>query len=352
MSYKDGIAAINLEMPDRVPRTEYSADRHWELVNAVTGSHVTPNSPAEECQKASSQFIKAWNYDFVWGTVFGSNIFGKYQTNMGHASYASGGVDFKEAEASFIQTPEEVLRFDPWEVYGEKNISELVRELNAIYQQKCENNPDAVSTVGTYVTLVSGVLAIFGWDNLLLALGYDPDGFGEVVNRYQSFIMQYYQALAECDAPVIMMHDDIMWTSGPFVHPDWYRKYVFPNLKKLTEPLREAGKKIMFTSDGNYTQFIDDIADCGINGFIMEPLTDMEYIAEKYGKTHSFIGNADTNVLLRGSKEDIYNEVKRCMDIGKKCPGFFMAVGNHIPSNTPVENALYYNECYEKLSRR
>jgi hypothetical protein len=29
-----------------------------------------------------------------------------------------------------------------------------------------------------------------------------------------------------------------------------------------------------------------------------------------------------------------------------------MAVGNHIPSNTPVENALYYNEMYEKYSVR
>ena len=49
----------------------------------------------------------------------------------------------------------------------------------------------------------------------------------------------------------------------------------------------------------------------------MEPCTDMNYIAEKYGKTHSFIGNADTRILLNGTKEDIYQEVKRCMDIGK-----------------------------------
>ena len=49
---------------------------------------------------------------------------------------------------------------------------------------------------------------------------------------------------------------------------------------------------------------------------------------------------------------DIYAEVKRCMDIGKKCPGFIMAVGNHIPSNTPVENCLYYNEAFEKLRIR
>ena len=79
---------------------------------------------------------------------------------------------------------------------------------------------------------------------------------------------------------------------------------------------------MLYCSDGNFTTFIDDIAACGVDGFIMEPTTDMAYIAEKYGKTHSFIGNADTRILLHGTKEDIENEVKRCMDIGKKCPRF------------------------------
>ena len=40
------------------------------------------------------------------------------------------------------------------------------------------------------------------------------------------------------------------------------------------------------------------------------------------------------------------------MDIGKNCPGFFLAVGNHIPPNTPVDNAIYYNEVYEALCMR
>ncbi len=68
--------------------------------------------------------------------------------------------------------------------------------------------------------------------------------------------------------------------------------------------------------------------------------------------THVFIGNADTRILLNGTREEIRSEVKRCMDIGKKYPGFFMAVGNCIPSNTPVDNALYYNQVYEEMSWR
>ena len=37
MSYKNGMAALNLEMTDKVPRTEYSAaEYHIDLVNAET----------------------------------------------------------------------------------------------------------------------------------------------------------------------------------------------------------------------------------------------------------------------------------------------------------------------------
>lgn len=271
---------------------------------------------------------------------------------MGHAVYASGGVDFNDDVTCPFEDPEDVLEFDPVEVYGTIDKALWTQKFNEHYDNNCSFAPDAVNMTGVYVTCMSGLIDIFGWDMLLCAAGIDAEGFGEVTNRYVTHIGQYFEALADSKAPVVMIHDDIVWTEGAFLHPDWYRKYIFPNYKKLFRPLIESGKKIMYTSDGNYTEFIDDIADCKVNGFVMEPTTDMKYIAEKYGKTHAFVGNADTRILLSGTKEDIYNEVKRCMDIGKGCPGFFMAVGNHIPSNTPIENALYYNEVYEKLSRR
>jgi putative endopeptidase len=57
-----------------------------------------------------------------------------------------------------------------------------------------------------------------------------------------------------------------------------------------------------------------------------------------------------TNVQTREFAK-MYNPAATT-DLGKQYPGFFMAVGNHIPSNTPVESCLYYNEIYEKLSKR
>ncbi|MCX7047596.1 MAG: hypothetical protein NTX50_19190, partial [Candidatus Sumerlaeota bacterium] len=205
---------------------------------------------------------------------------------------------------------------------------------------------------GIYVTCVSGLIDIFGWDLLLHAAGLDPEGFGAMTNRYCSWIQQYFDALAEARVPVVMIHDDFVIASGGIFSPAWYRAFVFPNYKRLFDPLIQSGKKILFTSDGAYTAYIDDVARCGIHGFILEPMTDMGAIAGKFGQTHVFIGNVDTRALLSGPKSKIRAEVERCIAIGRKYPGFFLAVGNHIPPNTPVENALYYNEIYQQISRR
>lgn len=352
MSLHDGMAALNLEFSGRVPRTEYSAESNWELISAVLGRKVTVHDSDEVRAKATLEFKKAWNYDFSWNILVHSNYLTGKKTSMGHAAYASEDSDFIDNREEAFEDPEDVLACDPYELYGKLDHSKMVREFNENYDLQVKNYADGVNMTGIYITCISGLIEMFGWDMLLTAAGTDAKGFGEVTNRYAGWIQQHFNALADSKAPVVMVHDDIVWTEGAFIHPDWYKTYVFPNYKKFFAPLIEAGKKIIYTSDGTYTEFIDDIAGCGVNGFVMEPTTDMAQIAERYGKTHSFIGNADTRILLMGTKEDIYNEVKRCMDIGKKYPGFFMAVGNHIPSNTPVENAIYYNEVYEKLSKR
>jgi hypothetical protein len=354
MSYQDGWAAMNLEAPARVPHTEYSAASHWELVKAVTGIDVAFDSPQELRTRASREFIgpRGWNLDLSWSTLIGGGELGKYRTSMGHAVYAAGGTDYNTDIHAAFSSPEEVLAFDPVEKLPFVEHDELVKRFENHYRANCEAHPETVNMTGIYISCISGLIDLFGWDLLLLTAGHDPAGFGEFTNRYSQWIGRYFAALAEADVPVVMIHDDIVWTAGPFIHPDWYRTYVFPAYRRHFPKIIESGKKILFTSDGDYTPFIDDIAACGVHGFVLEPMTDLQYIAQKYGKTHVFIGNADTRILLSGNRQAIRREVERCMAVGKPCPGFFMAVGNHIPPNTPVDAALYYHEVYEELSRR
>ena len=256
MPYEDGWAALNLEMPKRIPRTEYSVEMHWDLIKAVTGLDVGVDSPDDVKAAAAIALMRAWNLDFFWSTLIEQAEFGKFQTDMGHAEYAAGGVDRRDTLYCPYQEPEDVLNFDPRESLGIKDKQALINHFETAYQANCQAHPFGVNMTGIYVTLVSGFIGMFGWDMLLLAASTDPQRFGEMANRYAVWMQQYFDALAETNVPVVMIHDDIVWSSGPFIHPNWYRQYVFPNYKKYFAPLLDSGKKIMFTADGNLTSLL------------------------------------------------------------------------------------------------
>ena len=353
MSYEDGMAAINLEMPERIPRFDPSAPvYHWDLVEAVTGITVTPETTPERRLKAQRAFLKAWDYGIFFGCLIHGHELKALHTSMGHAVYAGDGSDFVAHRECPFTDVEEVFALDPFEVYGEHDHATLVDRFNRHYHERCENYPDTVNTTGIYVTLMSGMIEILGWDMLLTAAGADADRLGDVYNRYANWIQQYYDALAASDAKVVYCHDDLVWTEGPFISPAWYRKYIFPNLEKLWTPLRAAGKKITFVCDGDYTMFADDIAACGNDGFWFECFTDLEVMVEKFARTHYLIGNGDCRPLTFGDKAAVRAEVERCMNAGRDCPGYIMCISGHIPPNVPVANALYYDEVFRELRRR
>jgi hypothetical protein len=337
MSYERGIAAFNLEMTDQVPHTQYITHPAW--LDYVRKKKGKPEAGWEELL----------DFDYVWSVDGPSWNRGRW-TDMGHAVFQADGSDYRLPEESPFTDVEQIYSLDPEEEYGHIDLDEQTEK----YRDWCKQSlgREYVISGGTYNTVVSFAIAAFGWENLLLAAGTDPERFGEMLNRWADYLMVFVQAWVRTDIEVYHSHDDMVWTEGAIFEPEFYRTYVFPNYRKMWDCARDAGKKILFTSDGNYTEFVDDIAEAGAEGFIFEPTTDLEYVCSKYGKTHVIMGNADCRILMFGSEEDIYAEVKRCMDLGRDCPGFFFAVGNHIPPNVPVESAEACMDAYREMRGR
>jgi uroporphyrinogen-III decarboxylase len=145
----------------------------------------------------------------------------------------------------------------------------------------------------------------------------------------------------------------MVWSGGPFMNPGFYRSVIFPRYRELWSMLRNAGKKILYCSDGNFTMFVDDLIDAGADGLIFEPLTSLDYVVKRYGQTHVIVGSKlDCRTLTFGSKDEIRREIDETLKLALGCPGFMFAVGNHIPSNVPVENAVYYLDYLKQHWRR
>lgn len=343
MSYTIGIEAIHRQSPHRLAHTEYCSN--YALVRAVTGK-----DPAQ-APDAWRAFYDAWQIDLLWVTNDGPVPWSERGrvTDMGHAEFLEGGVDRRDRVHCPFQQVEEVWQFDAVQEYGLPDQDELVDYYENCYRSGQAQYPQQIFTAGYYKTLVSGAIETFGWEMLLEAAA-DRERFDRVLESFYQLSLHHYRAWAKTSAPVFISHDDMVWTEGAFLHPDFYRSAIFPRYAKLWQVLHEAGKVVLFCSDGTWTQFVDDIAQAGADGFIFEPTTSLEVVVERYGKTHVIVGSkVDARTLTFGTCEQIQREIDDTLRLAMGCPGFIFAVGNHIPSNVPVDNALYY---FDYLSSR
>ncbi|MFA4016271.1 MAG: hypothetical protein RUDDFDWM_001374 [Candidatus Fervidibacterota bacterium] len=336
MSYEIGMKALRLEFAERVAHTEYCSN--YALVRAVTGL-----DPLHD-EEAWRSFYDAWEYDFIWLTndgPVGWEMRGRV-TDMGHAEFLEGGIDKRTTISCPFKDVDEVLSFDAVKEYGLPDFDELVSYYEGWHRSVQARYPNQVCPGGYYKTLISGAIQAFGWEMLLTAAA-ERKRFAKVLDSFFELSLHHYRAWAKTSINVFICHDDMVWTQGPFMHPDFYRDFIFPKYKKLWDVLHEAGKLVLFCSDGDWSQFVDDIANSGADGFIFEPLVPLEYVVERYGKSHIIIGSkVDCRTLTFGTKEQIKSEIEETLKLAKGCMGFFFAVGNHIPSNVPVDNALFY----------
>lgn len=328
MSRKIGIDTICLRPTLRLAHTEYSMHSHKQYLEKL-------GRPIEE----------AWDFDFNWSVNDGPVDWASQGrvTDMGHAVYESDGSDMRPARKCPFEDVEEVYAFDPAREYGIPEHRELVRFFEDWYQKSQAGSPGQVVSGGRYNTVVSGAIAIFGWDMLLEAAGRDPARFARVLERIGAYSMRHAQAWAETSIEVYLQHDDMVWTAGPFMDPKFYRAVIFPLYARMWAPLRKAGKKVLFCSDGTFTMFMDDVSACGAEGFIFEPTNDLDWVCNRFGKTHCIVGSkADCRTMAFGTWEQVKAEMDATLAIAKKCPGFMWATGNHIPSNVPDEMCARY----------
>ncbi len=308
---------------------EYSLEYHGEYARRLTGAD--PSTPAG--QRA---LYDAWGLDFCFSTQDGlhDDWLGRGRaTDMGHAEYSAGGTDRREPAGCPFASVEEVWAFDPVAEYGLPDFGEQVAAYERLFRADCEARPGQLTTGGYYKTIVSGAIQSFGWDMFLQAAA-DRRRIERVLDGFFRRTLFHMRAWAETSAPVIIQHDDFVWTAGAFLHPDIYRRVIIPRYAKLWKPLRAAGKKVLFCSDGTWMDFAQDIVEAGADGLIFEPSNDFGFMAERFGGCACLAGSCvDCRDLTFGLWDRVEQEIERTFALLARCRGAIVGVGNHLPAN-------------------
>ena len=205
---------------------------------------------------------------------------------------------------------------------------------------------------GFYCTTFMWGICLFGWEVFLAALGLDPDKTGQALQRISKITEKIYEYFATCDGAFFVgPHDDVCISTGPVVSAQWYRKYIWPQYEKIFAPIRAARKPVIYTSDGDLRKLSHDIAPL-VDGFIFEPSTPAGFMIEQFGRDKCLIGGVDVRPLTMGSAEDVRQEVRKAIEMGRDCPGYVIACAATIPANVPLENVYAYFDAVEKARQR
>jgi uroporphyrinogen decarboxylase len=143
----------------------------------------------------------------------------------------------------------------------------------------------------------------------------------DVTTAWSSIIIKLY-----CEFPAsraFVFGEDIAYKTSTMFSRDFLREKLYPRWKKAVEPLRQAGIKLIYHSDGNLNTVLDDlIGEIGIDGLNpIEPTADMDIfgISEKYPDLLLF-GNIDTaGELLNDDPCAVEEAVQKLLyRVGKK----------------------------------
>jgi hypothetical protein len=331
MSRQVAVDTIHLKSVPRLAHTDYSVEYHRDYLSARTGLPVSHS----EFRRRSYDF---WGMDLCWSTHDGLYGFDRgRQTNMGHAAYASDGSDKVDASDCPFTTEEEIWAFDAVKEYGLPSRKEQIVQYEQSVQANRTNLPDQLVTGGYYKTIVSGAIQSFGWDMLLTALS-DRRRMERVLDSFFRRTLFHMECWAATSIEVVIQHDDFVWTSGAFMNPEIYRNVIIPRYAELWKPLHAAGKKVLFCSDGDFTQFAEDIVRAGADGLIFEPCNDFGWMVERFGGSIALVGSfVDCRDMTFNGWDSVQRSMDRTFELAARHRGLIFAVGNHIPPNVPDE---------------
>ena len=126
-----------------------------------------------------------------------------------------------------------------------------------------------------------------GAETFFNALETDEELVGAIINKIGD--IQYQTFLRVTEHPcvgAVLNPDDIAFNTGLLVHPKYLRKYLFPWYRKMGKICREKGIGFIFHSDGDCTEVMDDLIDCGFHGFnpIQPNAMNIVEVKKKWGK--------------------------------------------------------------------
>jgi len=355
------LRTLNIEEPDRLPISELIIE--VPLMQAITGKELTVPVSVEtpviddwevekkiwdyqiECyKKVDFDMINTWlSVPEGWklkrradGTIV--DIWGKVlMLDKRSKQWSPHGTVFN--------TPEDFERFE----LPDPTATGWVHSTE--YVKKTVGDTMAVSTMVR--DPFAHLWEMFTPTKFVMWMYEKPDVIKRAHDRMTDYFIEIIKQAAEAGADLIIGAGDFAEEKNPMIPVDFFRKVIFPNLKKQINVAHKRGLKFIKHSDGNINPLIDDLAKIvdGLHSLDPSAGVDIGKVKARYGDKLILMGNVSVDNLARNSREEIIEETKDCIRKASPGGGHILSSSNSWAAGAKLENCLAMVETGRKHGR-
>lgn len=129
--------------------------------------------------------------------------------------------------------------------------------------------------------------------------------------------------------------------SLPFLNPKQWATYYWPSLKQVLEGLWAQGKRTIFYAEGNWTPYLDQIAELPDRSIVFHvDQTDMAEAKRVLGGRFCLSGGVPNTILAYGTPGEVADCVKRLIDDYAADGGFIVDSCSVMQTDVQVANVV------------
>ncbi len=184
------------------------------------------------------------------------------------------------------------------------------------------------------------------WFPLFLeAMALEPELIQKYFEVTTDAMLELVDAQAEAGVDGFIGGTDLAHHTTTLISPAMFRRFIFPQLRRITERCHAHSLPYFKHTDGNIHAIEEEfLLGCGFDGYhAIEPSAGMDIaqLKKKYGGRLTLLGNIDCGHLLTyGTRNEIIEAVRNCIRAVAPGGGYVLSSSNSIHSGVPTGNFL------------